>query len=94
MILPARPVPTFRDLIHYRLDQVSELATAAGEQSAQLRFPVTVTIETRIWLELQSQALNGSLASVAGMILDAVAQSSMKTLEGSATLASAQESST
>ena len=41
------------------------------------RFPVTVTQETRNFLDAQAAALNMSLAGCAGLILDYVAQTKM-----------------
>ncbi len=77
MILDGKAPPTFAELVAVRLQDVSVVLDQTEIREAQLRFPVTVKAETRIWLELQGQALNGSLASVAGMILDSVAEASM-----------------
>lgn len=69
----ASTVPTLQEIL-YRLSALATNASLAGPKSEKPgRFNVVVRPETRAFLEAQAEYLSGSIAGVAGSILDGVA---------------------
>ena len=81
--MTTRFVPSLQEIL-YRLVGVATDASLKQPASTKPgRFPVVVRPETRAFLEAQAEHLGGSIAGVAGAILDGVA---MATQGGTATL--------
>jgi hypothetical protein len=79
--MPKNPFFSLQQIL-YRLSGAATLEARQSlddpEQQKPGRFPVTVRPETRAFLEAQANAWGGSIASVAGTILDGVAMIEIK----------------
>ncbi|HIH2745408.1 TPA: hypothetical protein ACYLN4_001088 [Burkholderia lata] len=82
--MPIKPFFSLQQILY----RMSGIATQEARENAQAvadmegdkpsRLPVTVRPETRLFLEAQAKLWGGSLASIAGTILDGVAAMEMK----------------
>jgi len=82
------PVASFQELL-YRLVSKATADTqgaALVEAPASTRFPVVVQPITRTFLEAQAKALGGSMAGLAGALLDGFVQSEIDTSRHLATI--------
>lgn len=70
--------------------QAIKTTPAEGALTAPSRFPVVVRGDTRAFLDTQAAALNSSIASLAGIILDGVAAASVTATGPLSTLSVAQ----
>lgn len=75
--MSSRIVPSLQEILYKLVGAASEEASKTATSSNPGRFPVVVRPETRAFLEAQANYLGGSIAGVAGAILDGVAMSTM-----------------
>lgn len=74
-----RLVPSLQEILYRLVGAASNASQSQPTSNKPGRFPVVVRPETRAFLEAQAEYLGGSIAGVAGAILDGVA---MATQEG------------
>lgn len=80
-----RLVPSLQEILYRLVGAASDVAQSQPSSDKPGRFPVVVRPETRAFLEAQAEYLGGSIAGVAGAILDGVAmttQGGLGTLRG------------
>ena len=73
--MASRIVPTLQEILYRLSGAATEASLKAPVSENPGRFPVVVRPETRAFLEAQAAYLGGSIAGVAGAILDGVAMS-------------------
>lgn len=73
--MATRLVPSLQEILYRLVGTASEEALKQPVSDKPGRFPVVVRPETRAFLEAQASYLGGSIAGVAGAILDGVAMS-------------------
>lgn len=71
--MSTRFVPSLQEILYRLVGAATEESTKAPASNNPGRFPVVVRPETRAFLEAQANYLGGSIAGVAGAILDGVA---------------------
>lgn len=71
--MSARFVPSLQEILYRLVGAATEQSLSTTASSKPGRFPVVVRPETRAFLEAQADYLGGSIAGVAGAILDGVA---------------------
>lgn len=71
--MSARLVPSLQEILYRLVGIATEESLSAPTSTNPGRFPVVVRPETRAFLEAQANYLGGSIAGVAGAILDGVA---------------------
>jgi len=76
-------VPSLQEILYRLAGSAADAAQRQPRSTKPGRFPVVVRPETRAFLEAQAEYLGGSIAGVAGAILDGVA---MSTQDGRAAL--------
>lgn len=81
--MTARFVPSLQEILYRLVGAASDASLTQPVSTKPGRFPVVVRPETRAFLEAQADYLGGSIAGVAGAILDGVA---MATQGGTAAL--------
>jgi hypothetical protein len=74
--LPVSETLSLQQIMENAIGGNLELKT--GDSTLPCRFPIVVSPATREFLEIQSKALNQSLASLCGLILDQVAAETLK----------------
>lgn len=73
------PIASFQELLYRIVSKATSSSDAAVvDQSASTRFPVVVQPVTRVFLETQAKALGGSMAGLAGALLDGFVQSEIE----------------
>lgn len=75
--MSSRIVPSLQEILYKLVGTAAEEANNIPASTNPGRFPVVVRPETRAFLEAQAKYLGGSIAGVAGAILDGVAMSTM-----------------
>jgi hypothetical protein len=73
--MSARLVPTLQEILYRLVGVATKESLSTPTSTNPGRFPVVVRPETRAFLEAQANYLGGSIAGVAGAILDGVAMS-------------------
>ena len=86
--MTTRFVPSLQEILYRLVGAASNASLKQPVSTKPGRFPVVVRPETRAFLEAQAAYLGGSIAGVAGAILDGVA---MATQDGPAALRSVAE---
>jgi hypothetical protein len=81
-----RLVPSLQEILYRLVNSALGEAAAAPRSDNPGRFPVVVRPETRAFLEAQAKRLGGSIAGVAGAILDGVAMSTQHRDGGAAAM--------
>lgn len=71
--MTARFAPSLQEILYRLVGAASDTAQRQPATNKPGRFPVVVRPETRAFLEAQAEYLGGSIAGVAGAILDGVA---------------------
>lgn len=71
--MTARLVPSLQEILYRLVGAASDASQNRPPTDKPGRFPVVVRPETRAFLEAQAEYLGGSIAGVAGAILDGVA---------------------
>jgi hypothetical protein len=73
-----RFAPSLQEILYRLVGAATEKSTPEQVSTKPGRFPVVVKPETRVFLETQADYLGGSIAGVAGAILDGVAMATQR----------------
>lgn len=84
--MAARFVPSLQEILYRLVGAATDASLKQPTSTNPGRFPVVVRPETRAFLEAQAAYLGGSIAGVAGAILDGVAMATQGRDGGSAAL--------
>lgn len=84
--MATRFVPTLQEILYRLVGAATDESLKQPVSANPGRFPVVVRPETRAFLEAQAHYLGGSIAGVAGAILDGVAMSTLGRDGGAAAL--------
>lgn len=84
--MAARFVPSLQEILYRLVGAATDASLKQPTSTNPGRFPVVVRPETRAFLEAQAAYLGGSIAGVAGAILDGVAMATQGRDVGSAAL--------
>lgn len=84
--MATRLVPSLQEILYRLTGAATEASMKQSTSTNPGRFPVVVRPETRAFLEAQAAHLGGSIAGVAGAILDGVAMTTLARAGGASTL--------